>query len=162
MNKELLNFYFSFDGRATRRDFNIRFALTAFLGSIAAGLLDFFFVNGSILTMESQSPFSNLWGILTFVSMFAVVCRRLHDMNYSGWWQLLTHGFTFTFITIAITTMGMSLLVNPVAAGVGGIIAVLAVLIFYLLFFVFLSIKRGTVGPNKYGSDPLEVQHVSQ
>lgn len=162
MDNELLRFYFSFEGRATRYDFNVRFALVAFIGSIIALALDFFLVNGSSISMDFSEPFSNFWGLLVFVSMLAVTCRRLHDLGYSGWWQILAHCLPAAFAAALILSIGMAALMDPMMAGAGALGSITAVLVFYLVFFIFISMKRGTVGPNKYGLDPLEVKHVEQ
>lgn len=153
MARDLFRFYFTFKGRATRRDFNIRYALVWFIGLIAASLLDFFFApNG-----DGDGPFSTAWTLIMFVPTLAVTCRRLHDLGYSGWWQLLVYSLSITLIGILAVILGVAVLTNPLVGGLGGLLAVLALLVFYLVFFVLLCAKRGTKGPNKYGPDPLEV-----
>jgi len=162
MQKDLLNFYFSFDGRASRYDFNVRFAVVAFVGSVVAGLLDFFIINGGVLTLDGKEPFSNFWSFLVAISLLAVTCRRLHDIGYSGWWQLLAHGLTIVCATVLIVTFGLMALIDPISGSFIGLLMLTSVFFLYLGFYLFISIKRGTVGPNQYGPDPLEVQHVGQ
>jgi uncharacterized membrane protein YhaH (DUF805 family) len=58
-----------------------------------------------------------------FLPTLAILIRRLHDLNLSGWWSLLE------FI--------------PIVNSVG---------IIWLLAWCSL---RGTVGPNRFGADPL-------
>lgn len=154
---DLLTFYFSFKGRVTRYDFNIRYALVAFAGMIVAGLLDFFVINGGVLSSTMMEPFSNFWNFLIIVPTFAVICKRLHDMGYSGWWQLLVHGTCVGTIAIVIMIFGMAFFMNPLIAGASGLLALGALGIFYMVFFLALSLKRGTKGPNRFGADPLEV-----
>ena len=91
MHNDLISFYFSFKGRASRYDFNVRYALVALIGAIIAMILDFYIANHGVLSMEMQSPFSNFWNFMIIVPTLAMICRRLHDMNYSGWWQLAAH-----------------------------------------------------------------------
>ena len=35
------------------------------------------------------SLFNGIFSLLTFIPSIAVAARRLHDVNKSGWWQLL-------------------------------------------------------------------------
>jgi uncharacterized membrane protein YhaH (DUF805 family) len=154
--KEYLNFYFSFEGRATRYDFNIRYALMAFIGSALAYSADCIRLGGIQFGNAGDLFIYNTFSLLAFISGFAVTCRRLHDMDLSGWWQILIYFVPAGFAGIFIASIGYAILANPLAAGVGGFIAMLVVLCFYLAYFIFLSAKRGTIGPNKYGADPLQ------
>jgi uncharacterized membrane protein YhaH (DUF805 family) len=158
MLKDYLNFYFSFNGRATRYDFNIRYALVAFVGAILTYTADFIRLGGAVFGDPSRLYISNTFSLLAFIAGFAVTCRRLHDMNLSGWWQILIYFVPAGFVGIFFATIGFAIFANPLAAGMGGFIALLIVMFFYLFYFIFLSAKRGTVGPNKYGSDPLQIQ----
>jgi uncharacterized membrane protein YhaH (DUF805 family) len=160
MIKEYLEFYFSFNGRATRYDFNIRYALVACVGAIIAYTADFIRLGGMVFFNPSALVISNTFSLLAFIAGFAVTCRRLHDMNISGWWQILAYFAPASFAGIFIVSVGMAILANPLAAGFGGFAAILIALIVYLLYFIFLSAKRGTVGPNKYGPDPLQVTNI--
>ena len=157
---DLIRFYTSFKGRATRYDFNVRYALTLFVGSILAGIADYIIFGGSFLSASAPTYFSKLWNIFALIASLAVTCRRLHDMNYSGWWQLLIYCVPAALLVVLFITFGMAILADPLSAGLTGISVVLAILIFYLLFFIFLSVKRGTIGPNKYGADPLQTKNI--
>ena len=67
--------------------------------------------------------------ILTFIGDVTLSIRRLHDLNLSGWWYML----------IFILSLSKSTILNLIALG----------------FYIYLIFKRGTVGENKYGTDPL-------
>jgi uncharacterized membrane protein YhaH (DUF805 family) len=71
---------------------------------------------------------AGLFSLVNFIPSIAIVVRRLHDMNFSGWWYL---GY-----------VGVSLV--PYFQGVA-----------FLGFMVFLCL-RGTAGPNRFGPDPLD------
>lgn len=79
----------------------------------------------------------------------AVGVRRLHDTDRSGWWLLAPlAGYVVMFIGTGMVASG--------STGAGGILAMLGgigalVLVLVLLVFMFLE---GTKGPNKYGPDP--------
>ena len=47
---------------------------------------------------------------------------------------------------------------NPDRLGFAGWIAIIFVGIVSLAFFVELGFRRGTIGPNRYGPDPLELR----
>jgi uncharacterized membrane protein YhaH (DUF805 family) len=67
-----------------------------------------------------------LFGLASFIPSIAVVVRRLHDRNMSGWWYLGV--ILASFI--------------PVVGGLAGI-----------AMFVLFCLP-GTPGPNRFGPDP--------
>lgn len=68
-----------------------------------------------------------LYVLVHIIPNIALAVRRFHDINMSGWWYL---GFIL---------IGMIPLVGVIAS------------IVQIVFFV----RRGTMGPNRYGDDPL-------
>ena len=40
-------------------------------------------------TFEDYGPINIIFSVVTFLPAIAVGARRLHDINRSGWWQLL-------------------------------------------------------------------------
>ena len=80
------NKYATFSGRASRSEFWF-FALFYFLGSIITLIID---VNILGYALDSEyTPLNSIFSIILFIPSIAVACRRLHDVNQSGWWQLL-------------------------------------------------------------------------
>lgn len=71
--------YVNFEGRATRSEF-WWWSLFGFLAGAAAGVLDAVLMLGFINTLVS---------LALLAPGLAVGARRLHDINKSGWWQLL-------------------------------------------------------------------------
>ena len=89
----LLKKYATFNGRAGLDEYwwyilfatlgNVIFAsLDSFLGTTAG-----FMYQGNIEIKTSL--FNGMFSLLTFIPSIAVATRRLHDVNKSGWWQLL-------------------------------------------------------------------------
>ena len=80
------------------------------------------------------------------ISGFAIGIKRLHDRNKSGWWILLFYFGPGVLGSLAMTsgTDAAVLVLN---------LASFAIAIWGLVELGFL---RGTVGPNQYGTDPLE------
>lgn len=75
----LKNKYALFEGRAHREEFWM-FVLINFIISLAVGAL------ASAIGLKF---ISFVYSIALFVPSIALATRRLHDINRSGWWQLL-------------------------------------------------------------------------
>ncbi len=71
---------------------------------------------------------AGLFSLVNFIPSIAIVVRRLHDMNVSGWWYLAYVG-----VSMVPYLQGMV----------------------FLGFMIFLCL-RGTAGPNRFGPDPLD------
>jgi len=82
-----LNHYFDFSGRALRSEF-WWFVLFQWVGGIVASIFDSAYL-GYAFTSEDLGPLTIIWHLATCIPTFAVGARRLHDINKSGWWQLL-------------------------------------------------------------------------
>ena len=75
----------TFDGRASRSEywwFQFFYALVAFFAII----IDSMFVDNSL----SWGPLEMVSTIILFLPATAVFARRLHDVNRSGWWMLIS------------------------------------------------------------------------
>jgi uncharacterized membrane protein YhaH (DUF805 family) len=89
------------------------------------------------------------------VSSIAVGIKRLHDRDKSGWWLLL-------FYLVPSILMGIGAImfyygIGEESAGpiIGGSVAYILGLAVMVWTFVELGCLRGTLGPNRYGPDPL-------
>ena len=78
--------YAAFSGRASRSEFWL-FQLFTFLGSIATLIIDVMILGFSL--DDASSPTNLIFLLIVMIPSVAVGCRRLHDLNKSGWWQLL-------------------------------------------------------------------------
>ena len=72
-------------GRARRSEF-WWFALFGFLGGIVSVIIDVMILGYSI---ESYGPVNLIFTVVLILPGIAVTARRLHDINKSGWWQLI-------------------------------------------------------------------------
>ncbi len=77
--------YAVFSGRASRSEFWF-FVLFGFLGGITSTIVDTMILGYSI---DVNGPINLIFSVLLMVPSIAVTARRLHDVNKSGWWQLL-------------------------------------------------------------------------
>lgn len=81
--RQFFNRYVQFSGRSNRGEFWF-WQLDNILISLALGVLD-----AAIFGMEGSGVLGGLWGLATLIPSFALGARRLHDIDRSGWWQLL-------------------------------------------------------------------------
>ena len=83
--KTCFNKYAVFSGRASRSEF-WWFELFLFIGAIVTVVIDVMMLG---YTAEDYGPINVIFSVVTFLPAIAVGTRRLHDINRSGWWQLL-------------------------------------------------------------------------
>ena len=83
--KTCFNKYADFSGRALRSEFWF-FCLFTFLGGIITVIIDVIILGYSV---ESYGPINLIFSVGVLLPSFAVTTRRLHDINRSGWWQLI-------------------------------------------------------------------------
>ncbi|GJJ80080.1 DUF805 domain-containing protein [Pasteurella canis] len=82
----VLKNYATFSGRARRKEFWM-YSLIHFL---IISVLVFIDINLGTFDIEKKTGLiSSIYVLATFLPTLAVSARRLHDINYSGWWVLL-------------------------------------------------------------------------
>ncbi len=96
-----------------------------------------------------------LIGIAMFIASLAVLTKRLHDRNKSGWWLLLFYVLPFILNIVALSINMAGMMHQPPQTNPVGSILSLAALALGIWGFVELYCLRGTVGDNRYGPDPL-------
>ena len=77
------NKYAIFSGRATRSEYWY-WCLFILIGGLCTLIAD-----GSILKDMENTPINSIFNLATLLPGLAVLIRRLHDVNRSGWWGLL-------------------------------------------------------------------------
>ena len=82
---------------------------------------------------------NSLFFIFFTIPLIAVFVRRLHDLNFSGWWYL----FFMTPISLGFSTVGKN------------IDKLFYVSIAFLIIFIILMCRKGTPTTNKYGEPPI-------
>ena len=121
--KKLIKEYINFERRAGRREFF--FYMLLLFGLVYIGKI---FQNDPIV--------SNIFDFFIFCMLLpdlAVTSRRLHDLNFSGWWQLL-----FIFCGWSKILVWNIYLWIPHAQ----------------ILLIPLLLIKGTSGTNKYGEEP--------
>ena len=82
--KTCFNKYVTFSGRAVRSEFWY-FILFLLTGHLITWQLD-----SMLFPTSAYSPLSSIFSLVTFLPNLAVSVRRLHDIDKSGWWVLLS------------------------------------------------------------------------
>ncbi|MCY3555323.1 MAG: DUF805 domain-containing protein [Gemmatimonadetes bacterium] len=82
---DVLKKYAVFEGRARRKEYWM-FALVSALVLIFLSLID---EMTGWKVWDDEGVLSLLYSIAVFVPTFAVLVRRLHDTDRSGWWCLI-------------------------------------------------------------------------
>jgi uncharacterized membrane protein YhaH (DUF805 family) len=87
--------YLNFSGRAIRSEYWY-WVLFAMLGGLATEIIDsvIFASNSSI------SPLNGVFDLLIFLPGLGLGIRRLHDIDRSGWWVLITLTFIGVFLLL--------------------------------------------------------------
>ncbi len=135
--------YFNYEGRLNRLPhylYNLLVAAPGFALSIIT--VETGFGSGPDLVFRIIMQLAQ-W--ILFLMSVMVSVKRLHDLGYSGKWLLCPILFSFVFNWLPF----------PVNEGL-----TLAIGASIMIFYSFLLLWRGTVGPNRFGPDPL-AQRVS-
>ena len=141
--KKGFNNYFVFGGRATRAEF-----WWWQLFNVAIQIV------GSIVDAVTGLPgiLGTLLGLALLIPSISLATRRLHDINKSGWWQLLWLLPVAIGIIIALVSWIADL---HDWAFYGTAIAILIVFtLIVVVLLIYLYVRQGDDGSNKYGEDP--------
>lgn len=133
-----------FSKRIGRRDYFAYIFGTLFLFSFINVLIDALIpinINNDI-SLYLSSILLPMVQIGLWVLLFVILSvKRLHDMNLSSMWFLFISGFITLVIFLTQELAGFF---------------VLPAIMFVT---VFLSLKKGTGGPNRFGEDPNALKH---
>ncbi len=167
------NTFWSFSGRLNRMAYFTRFFILVLIGPAIHYVLGMVFgyeniaSNAKGFASTLTMLIEGVWGFLTSLATISLMTRRLHDLNHSGWWQLL---FFIPFCTAVVACMFMFFGMAASSAGSGlmalgvsiiGIALIFFTLLFSLCFKLYVLFFKGTDGPNDYGPDPLKPDYVT-
>jgi uncharacterized membrane protein YhaH (DUF805 family) len=114
----------------------------------------FLTIRGFFLTI-----FPIIFLIIFFLPFITVTWRRLHDMNRSGWWSVLIYIVHCSFVLVINVSSDMP----GEMPGNGFWIPDQVITVLFVLWvfsqpawFLWMTIKKGTPGPNRFGEDPLQ------
>jgi uncharacterized membrane protein YhaH (DUF805 family) len=157
-------FYFSPFGRISRAQYWLRFVVPYvviyLLFVIAAGATD--------VDSTAHKVISGILMIFLLVALWpsiAILVKRIHDRNKPGWMCLILYVPATLLSTLLVVWLAEAIAeaaatgtFSPPALGPLGISVILLAMISAIVglwFFVEFGCLRGTVGPNRYGADPV-------
>jgi len=137
--------YVNFEGRACRSEYWY-WCLFAFIGLIATSIID---------QMIGVPITGGMFGLAVFFPGLSVTVRRLHDLDFSGWWILvplipLVAGILPTLIPLVGEKLAVFI---PLLQIINFIIFAIASL--GIVMFIIFMCSQGTDGPNRFGADRL-------
>ena len=162
-------FYFSLNGRISRSQYWLRFVvpymviyfILEIIGAIAGSGSDLYIAISIVIFIFS---------LVMFWPSIAILIKRIHDRNKSGWWSLFLYLPTLIFTILLIAWVGTAIVAIaaggtdsvtdaalPALGGLGILVIVvgLAALGIDIWFFVEFGCLRGTIGSNRFGPDPV-------
>lgn len=148
--------YFSFRGRLNRA----RYWLALFIITVAEVVLAF--VKSADAAGSSVRILIDLvvaaGEVAAVVASLAIIVKRLHDRDKSAWWLVALYLIPALLICTAFYLGFVADTGVGAAADYAALLFRLCLLGAFAImvwFFVELGCRRGTVGPNRYGRDPL-------
>ncbi len=146
--------YTSLQGRISKRTFLLWFFLPIAVIRILASSIDTALYGPPSSLSELGGPWENAQLLLTFWPGVAGTVKRLHDLEINAKHVGGVYGVWAVAIALFLFNRTGSDLVTP------GLMAAIATGILALIYTLYLLIpccfKRGIMGPNSYGTDPLE------
>jgi uncharacterized membrane protein YhaH (DUF805 family) len=124
--------YAIFNGRAKRAEYWY-FFLFGFISAVSLSILDM-----ALFPRNENGVLGLIFTLITFIPFISAACRRLHDINRSGWWQLLPYGIMFAGLILS--------LISETLLAVGIIAGVVAAII-----LVFWLASPGENSKNRFG-----------
>jgi len=162
----IAEFYFSPTGRISRSQYWLRFFLPyyaiVFVLAVITQIAGATSAAGIVTSLVS-----NLFALVALWPSIAILVKRMHDRNKSAWYLFAAFVPPVLFIVmlciwvgpmiIAAATGGDAAAELPAmnAAGVATIVSGLIMFGVAIWFFVEFGCLRGTIGPNRYGPDPV-------
>lgn len=80
--------YWTCTGRAARSEFWY-WSLFTIVAALPLAAIDYYFIRMPILP-DGSGPLENAFFLITLLPSFAVMIRRLHDIDRSGYWWLIS------------------------------------------------------------------------
>jgi uncharacterized membrane protein YhaH (DUF805 family) len=135
-------------GRIGRFDYNVKFWLVVFGISMIAFAVDYSYLGEAIFVPHAKAYASIFVNLIFLWPTIAVSVKRLHDLNYRGWWLLPAYVLP---IAIAIGA-SVYFMLNGNILAIGLVLTLLVAILLTLL--LILCCARGTIGSNRFGHDP--------
>lgn len=89
MSELLFNKIFTRKGRSSRKEYAVKFIITCFIFAISIYTRDYLDKSNDLLSILYMLAIVLLMYI-SLIQYFPLAIRRLHDLNASGWYVLIT------------------------------------------------------------------------
>jgi uncharacterized membrane protein YhaH (DUF805 family) len=158
-------FYFSLNGRISRSQYWLRFVVPYIVIYFMLEIIGAIAGSGSNLYIAISITIF-IFSLAMFWPSIAILVKRIHDRNKSGWWALFLYVPTFVFTVLLLVWVGAAIVAVaagetdaalPSLGGLGILVIVLGVMVLGIdiWFFVEFGCLRGTIGSNRFGPDPV-------
>lgn len=148
-----MNFYFSPNGRVSLGQYWQRFLIPYWAISIILAYVDIHFLGKGVFVPGQPMILTGLFGLMAFWPSIAVVVKRFHDHNMSGW-MIIPAGLSFW---IGAMCLIFALVGSIKGAPSGNSILVLfgiGAMLVSMWLNGLISFFPGKKGPNSFGNDP--------
>jgi uncharacterized membrane protein YhaH (DUF805 family) len=141
--------FFSFKGRINRAKYWIGILVYIIVALLMASLG---YAAGESGAFQLLSIIVNI-GL--FIGGLALGAKRLHDRDKSAWWLLLFYLLPSALFAAGAMTFFYGIGEEAAGGVIGGVIAYVLGLVVLVWAIVEIGCLRGTLGPNRFGPDPL-------
>lgn len=158
-------FYFSPSGRISRSQYWLRFMLPYIGITVVLEILAAISGNNSTLA-GVVGIIMMIFSLVAIWPSIAILVKRIHDRNKSGWLCLALYIPTILFTISLVAWIAAAVVAvasgksDAAAATVGGFVVIVGILGVIsagiaIWFFVEFGCMRGTIGENRFGPDPV-------
>jgi len=165
LRKVFIENYFNFNGRATRTEFWWPTIFILVLNNVLYMIGGLIFPEyGCIYTCEELTPIDyapNVVNAITIIPLLAVLFRRYHDINKSGWWFLFPVIPTVIFSFVSIYAILVEIPPESTEPDFWALFdntlflsSFIVLALSFLYAYVYLPLKIGDKEANRYGEVP--------
>jgi uncharacterized membrane protein YhaH (DUF805 family) len=147
-------FYFSPSGRISRSQYWLRYFLPIFVIGLVLNLI-------AAAGGPGLKFLPNIFQLIVLWPGIAVLVKRIHDRNKSGFLVWVLYGpliLTLIFTIGTLIAVGAQSSAGAGTLGIFTIVFACITLIVAIWFFIEFGCMRGTIGANAYGPDPVPHQ----
>ncbi|WGE84824.1 DUF805 domain-containing protein [Actinobacillus equuli] len=152
---------FNFSERSRRREYAWFYLINILIAIILNILVGVCFAIGLENVARGLTILSYLYQFAIFIPSLSITTRRLHDLGWSGWWQLLP--YMIVIILSIATVFSLDQELGAISGAEYSLyFLTLASIGCIWIFILFLILKDGQRFTNKYGEDPKAVKNASE
>ncbi|WGE31307.1 DUF805 domain-containing protein [Actinobacillus genomosp. 2] len=152
----------NFKGRARRREYAWFYLVNLIISFIIGILAGVAISLGLENIADGFDILFTIYQILILLTATSLTTRRLHDLGWSGWWQLGLYLLTILLVLVSIFALDQDMS-GAITVGEWAVyIATLIMLLVIVVFSLLLLCKDGQRFANQYGEDPKAVKKSNE